>query len=102
MIAVLYTMTSHSPDIARETFLQGGISYERAIEIAQKLSDNNRWKSHGRPIGIRTLTDELHLRIIDFEKDTELNSLISEYYDVMSEYIAGHNYRIFFQTRLFL
>lgn len=75
---------------------------KRAIEIAQKLSDNNRWKSHGRPIGIRTLTDELHLRIIDFEKDTELNSLISEYYDVMSEYIAGHNYRIFFQTRLFL
>lgn len=72
----------------------------RAVEIAEKLSDNNRWKSHGRPIGIQTLTEELHLRIIDFEEDSVLNDLISEYYDALTEYIFGHKYRIFFQTRL--
>lgn len=74
----------------------------RALEIAEKLSDNNRWKSHGRPIGINTLTTDLKLRIIDFEKDPELNEIIAEYYDVLTEYITGHNYRIFFQTRVFI
>lgn len=75
---------------------------ERAKEIAEKLSDNNRWKSHGRPIGISTLANELHLAIIDFEKDYELNRKISEYYDGICEYIGKHGYQIFFQTRLFL
>jgi hypothetical protein len=74
----------------------------RAIEIAEKLSDNNRWKSHGRPIGIETLATDLNLKIIDFEKDQELNNLIAEYYDVLTEYINGHKFRIFFQTRLFI
>ena len=74
----------------------------RAIEIAEKLSDNNRWKSHGRPIGIETLTTDLNLKIIDFEKDQALNNLIAEYYDVLTEYINGHKFRIFFQTRLFI
>lgn len=74
----------------------------RALEIAEKLSDNNRWKSHGRPIGIDTLTSDLKLKIIDFEKDPELNDIIAEYYDVLTEYINGHQFRIFFQTRLFI
>ena len=72
----------------------------RAVEIANKLSDNNLWKSLGRPIGIQTLRDELHLKIQDFETDDELSNLISEYYDGLTEYIQRHNYKIFFQTRL--
>ena len=74
----------------------------RALEIANMLSDNNVWKSHGRPIGIQVLTDELHLKIVDFEQDPELNSIISEYYDSLTEYIQSHGYRFFFQTRLFI
>ena len=75
---------------------------DRAIEIAKKLSDNNIWKSHGRPIGIETLTNDLNLKIIDFEKDPELNKIIAEYYDVLIEYIQGHQFRGFLQTRLFI
>ncbi|MGN1161417.1 MAG: serine dehydrogenasease, partial [Candidatus Fimenecus sp.] len=74
----------------------------RAVEIAEKLSDNNIWKSHGRPIGIDTLTNELKLKIIDYEKDEELNDIIGEYYDVLKEYMSGHRYNGFFQTRLFI
>ncbi len=74
----------------------------RALEIANKLSDNNVWKSHSRPIGIQVLTEDLHLKIIDFEKDSDLNDLINEYYDALTEYIRGHNFRMFFQTRLFI
>ena len=73
---------------------------ERAVEIADKLSNNNIWKSHGRPIGIQTLRDELKLKIIDFGNDLALNDLITTYYDAASEFVRGHNYKVFFQTRL--
>lgn len=75
---------------------------QRALEIASKLSDNNVWKSHGRPIGIQVLKNDLHLEIVDFEKDSELNEIINEYYDSVSEYIKNHNFKLFFQTRLFI
>lgn len=75
---------------------------KRAIEIASKLSDNNKWKSHGRPIGIQTLVEELHLKIEDFGEDNVLNSLINEYYDNITEYIRRNQFQIFFQTRLYL
>ena len=64
---------------------------QRALEIASKLSDNNVWKSHGRPIGIQVLKNDLHLEIVDFEKDSELNEIINEYYDGVSEYIKNHD-----------
>ena len=91
--------TTHSTDGRAVTLAE---KEARALEIANKLSDNNVWKSHGRPIGIQVLTEDLHLKIIDYEKDPELNSIISEYYDVLSEYIRRHNYNVFFQTRLFI
>lgn len=74
----------------------------RAVEIATILSDNNRWKSHGRPINIDVLRTELHLKINDFEDDEELNTLINSYYTHQIEYVRNHNYNIFFQTRLFI
>lgn len=75
---------------------------KKALEIANKLSDNNLWKSHGRPIGIQVLREELKLEIIDFETDSDLNEIIREYYDGLTEYISSHNFSIFFQTRLFI
>lgn len=74
----------------------------RAVEIATILSDNNRWKSHGRPINIDVLRSELHLKINDFEDDAELSSLISTYYTHQVEYIRNHKYNMFLQTRLFI
>lgn len=74
----------------------------RAVEIANKLSDNNIWKSHGRPIGIETLINELQLKIIDFGEDDELNNYINEYYDGLTEYIQRHKYRMLLHTRLFI
>lgn len=74
----------------------------RAIEIANKLSDNNIWKSHGRPIGIDILRKELKLEIIDFDDDIELSDIINQYYNALYEYIVGHKYSTFIQTRLFI
>lgn len=82
------------------------VSYEekqqRAVEIAEKLSNNNIWKSHGRPINIQILRDELHLKVEDYSEDPELDELINKYYTHQMEYIRNHNYRMFFQTRLLI
>lgn len=75
---------------------------ERALDIASILSDNNRWKSHGRPINMNVLTEELRLKIKDLETDNELSLLINKYYVHQVEYVKNHNYRTFLQTRLFI
>lgn len=71
----------------------------RAQNIAKTLSDNNKWKSHGRPISMDTLSSELKLKIEDYGKDATLNKLIGEYYNHMEEYISQHKYTNFIQTR---
>jgi hypothetical protein len=75
---------------------------ERAEEIAVILSDNKRWKSHGRPINITTLIEELHLEIEDYSKDLEKRVLIRAYSNLLFDYIQSFNLPIFIQTRHFL
>lgn len=74
----------------------------RAVEIAELLSDNKKWNSHGYPIDIETLTTELKLKIEDFSKDAKLNSLIVKYNDCLEEYINIKKYQRFVQTRNFI
>lgn len=74
----------------------------RAEEIADKLSNNNHWKSHGRPINIETLTTELRLKIEDYGNNAELRPLIRSYYELLSDYVKRNGYSIFVQTRKFI
>lgn len=75
---------------------------ERAKDIAKELSDNNKWKSHGRPINMDILINELKLKVEDYGKDNKLNELIKEYYKHMEEYISQHKFGSFFHTRRFI
>ncbi len=70
---------------------------ERAREIATKLSDNNRWHSHGRMIGMGTLRSEMRLEIEDFSENAELHDAIRQYADTLTGYIErnGQNFVIF-------
>lgn len=74
----------------------------RAVEIAELLSDNKKWNSHGFPIDIETLITELKLKIEDFSKDTKLNNLIVKYNDCLEEYVNIKKYQRFIQTRNFI
>lgn len=62
----------------------------RAEEIATKLSDNNRWHSHGRMIGMGTLRSELRLDIEDLAFDSELHGQIRRYADTLTGYLERH------------
>jgi hypothetical protein len=58
----------------------------RAEEIARALSDNVRWKSHGRPITMKVLTEQLNLRINNLEANRELHELVRTYFDLLVDY----------------
>jgi len=71
----------------REEQVTPELKAERAREIAEKLSDNQLWHSHGRPISMEILRNDLNLRIDDFGKNAQLSRLIKSYYQLFTEYM---------------
>lgn len=74
---------------------------DRAAEIAAVLSDNNKWKSHGRGLDIATLK-ELKLEIYDFEDNKDLALNLNKYYALVTDYIKQRELRAFCHTRRFI
>jgi len=72
---------------------------KRASEIAGILSDNNRWKAHGRPINMDTLRSELRLIINDFSDDALLERDIMSYYLYIADHIMKMSKPFCFHTR---
>ncbi len=72
---------------------------QRAEEIADALSSHNRWKSHGRPINIDILKNELKLKIEDYSNNTVRKELIRGYYELLTDYIVSKNQTIFVHTK---
>ena len=73
---------------------------ERAKEIADKLSDSNLWKSHGRPINIETL-ESVRLIIEDYSKEN-YRKLIRQHYDLFFDFVTKNGHLIFIQTRKYI
>jgi len=71
----------------------------RAEEIARLLADNQVWHSHGRRIGIATLTHLLKLEIDDFSSDVDLTKIIRDYSDFALEHIIRERYNFFFHSK---
>lgn len=64
---------------------------ERAGEIADVLSDNERWHSHGRGIDLHTLKDTIGLKVKDLEEDAKLMEEIRKYHGLLRDYMARQN-----------
>jgi hypothetical protein len=75
---------------------------ERATEIASVLGDNKMWHSHGRSIGIFTLTNILRLEIEDYSNDKVLKPLIRQYNDLICQYILRNGSEVFLHSRKFI
>ena len=75
---------------------------ERAKQVADKLSDSNLWKSHGRPINIEILeSDILRLKIEDYS-GMDCRPLIRGYSDLFFDYVKKNQIQIFIQTRKYI
>lgn len=71
----------------------------RATEIAQLLSDNTHWHSHGRMIGMKTIRDLCRLEIDDFGQDQDLQKAVRRYNDTLTEYLSRTDMRTFIYSR---
>jgi hypothetical protein len=69
---------------------------KRAQEIAEKLSNHKHWHSHGRMIGIRTLTDDLKLRIEDYSNLVDLKTAIRHYSDLLLDCVKTRSLNYMF------
>ena len=74
---------------------------ERAKAIATDLSDNKKWKSHGRPIN-RDELQSIGLKIDQIESIPNLYDSVMVYHDIMLDYINKYDIQHFIQTRLFI
>jgi len=61
---------------------------ERALEVAQRLMDHQRWHSHGRPISMEVLRRDLNLKIEDFGADADLSRQVKEYQQFLADYMS--------------
>lgn len=73
----------------------------RAMEIAQNLSDNKEWKSHGRPIS-RVELGKLKLQIEKLEEHPDAYAAVTAYHELMIDYVQKYNMQRFIHTRRFL
>lgn len=72
----------------------------RAEKIADTLNDTNLWHSHGRGIPMATLkSPKIKLEIEDFGKDKQLNRLIKDYYDLITDYGKKNRYVYYIHSR---
>ena len=75
---------------------------ERAEEIAETLSNNEYWHSHGRMISRDTLTsseEEIRLKIENIEDYPNLSPDLDNYVGLLKDYIRRENYPMFIHTR---
>jgi hypothetical protein len=73
----------------------------RAEEIATALGDNSKWHTHGRYINIKTLKDDLRLKIEDYT-NTELGKRVRTYNDFVLEHIRRNSLSAFLHTKFYL
>jgi Serine dehydrogenase proteinase len=64
----------------------------RAAEIAGKLNDTKKWRSHGRGLSIATMEDELNLMVENFGADATLNQLVRSYYRLLQDYLGTNEH----------
>ena len=62
----------------------------RAETIAELLSNNKLWHSHGRKIGVKTLQEVLKLKIEDYSEDLTFRNTIRSYTEFITDYITRH------------
>lgn len=73
----------------------------RAHEIGMLLSDNNKWKSHGRPLN-RNLLCGMKLIIDNLEDNRCVYNAVQDYHELMLDYTKKYGMSLFIQTRRFL
>lgn len=72
---------------------------DRAAQIARKLNETKRWKTHSRGISMDVLVNDVNLMVEDFGADQDLNDAIRSYYRLLQDYMVRRAVEIAIHTR---
>lgn len=73
----------------------------RAKEIADALTDNERWHSHARGISMSTLRKELNLRVENYQETKPLAEAIHAYFDLYADMLNQKSILSFVHSRYY-
>lgn len=82
----------------RELQVTQEMKEERASWIALQLNDQERWLTHGRGIDMRTLQEDLSLKITDFGADPDLKQAVWDYFWFLRDHMARNGLASFVHT----
>lgn len=71
---------------------------KRAAEIAKRLNDVKKWKSHGRSLSKEVIEKELNLKIDDFGTNSALNERVRPYYRLLQDYMTRVRHSLVIHT----
>lgn len=71
---------------------------DRAAEIARKLNETKRWKTHSRGISMGVLLKDINLIVEDFGADRGLNDAIRSYYRLLQDYMQRRGVQVAIHT----
>ena len=72
---------------------------DRAKAIADVLNKTERWHSHGRGIDMKTLQEEVGLKIDDYGAKPKLREEIQEYFELLRDYMNREQLFMFVHTK---
>ena len=75
------------------------LARDLSIDLIKKwLNDHERWLTHGRGIDMRTLREELRLKIKDFGTTPDLKKAIWDYFWFLRDHMARNRLVSFVHT----
>ena len=86
---------------SEETPISDEAKREKANEVAEALSNDERWHSHSRMISRKVLTSELGLQIdeLEHEDNKELSSVLNDYVVLLEDYLLRESLYYIVHTR---
>ena len=72
---------------------------QRAQKIADLLNDPERWHSHGRAIDMRTLQEEVNLKIDNLADNSILHKDVRDYFELLRDYMQREQIMSFVHTK---
>lgn len=95
----LYKFKNWSVTASSQKKVTPKMRVNRAAEIAEKLNDTKRWRSHGRGLSMDVIKTDLNLVIENFGDDAELNKRVRSYYRLLQDHMSGRGHSVALQTR---
>jgi len=74
---------------------------KRAKEVAKNLNDHVKWHTHSRGINMKTLIDDVGLRIEDVDDIQKLSPLLTDYWELFKDFMSILKFQPFVHTKEF-